>query len=442
MMLAGWGRYPRYQTEFLEAREPDELLTFLRGRDAVIARGAGRAYGDAAIGVGVTLGVNALNRMISFDRMSCELRVEAGVTLAEIIHAFLPRGFFPPVVPGTQHVTVAGMVAANVHGKNHHCAGAFGSYVERLTLVPAEGSEIVCSRQEHPDLFFATLGGMGLTGVIRDVTFRMMPVETGFVCCETLALPHFDAAIQAFEQSGAWTYVVAWIDALARGSALGRSVLFRGVHARHDDLEAAHVNGARIERRKWRATVPIDLPVSILSRPAVRLFNHLYYRRGGRGAEPRLMPLASYFFPLDAIGEWNRLYGRQGFLQHQSVFPKSVSRDAVGAILDCVSAMGSPSFLAVLKLMGQGDRSLMGFPMEGYTLALDFPATKENLELIEVLDGIVVGHGGRLYLAKDASQKRETVEAGYPGIEAFRELRQASGAAAKFRSRQSERLGL
>lgn len=442
MILAGWGRYPRYQTEFLEARDPDELPVLLRGRDALIARGAGRAYGDAAIGAGTTLGLDALNRMISFDRTSCELRVEASVTLADIIHAFLPRGFFPPVVPGTQHVTVAGMVAANVHGKNHQCAGAFGDYVERLTLVTADGSEIVCSRQEHPDLFFATLGGMGLTGVIRDVTFRMMPVETGFVCCETLALPDLDAAMQAFEQSRAWTYVVAWVDALARGSALGRSVLFRGVHARHEDLEAAHVNGTRTDRRGWRATVPIDLPMSIVSRPAVRLFNHLYYRRGGRGAEPRLTPLGSYFFPLDAIGEWNRLYGRRGFLQHQSVFAKSLSRDAIGAILDRVSAVGSPSFLAVLKLMGPSDRSLMGFPMEGYTLALDFPATGQSLQLIEALDRIVVAHGGRLYLAKDASQKRETVEAGYPGIAEFRALRKASGAATTFRSRQSERLGL
>lgn len=442
MMLAGWGRYPRHESDLFEMRAPGEIPALVRSADTVIARGAGRSYGDAAIGIGATLSLRSLDRMIGFDPQSGELRIEAGVMLSDIVRTFLPRGFFPPVVPGTQYVTVGGMVAANVHGKNHHRAGAFGRHVISLSLLTADGSEVLCSRHDNPGLFFATIGGMGLTGIIREVTFRMMPVETAFICGETLALPDLDATMRAFEHSRDWTYSVAWIDALAQGPSLGRSLLFRGEHVRRDEIDGMKNDKEKAWDARHRHRVPFELPASPVNRLTVRAFNRLYYWRGACGRKSRIVHLEPYFFPLDSISDWNRLYGPRGFLQHQSIFPKANSRDAIGTMLEYVARSARPPSLAVLKLMGPGDESPMGFPMEGYTLALDFPVNAGTLKLVEILDGIVLAHGGRLYLAKDARQEREVMEAGYPHVGAFRALRKATGAAAKFRSCQSERLGL
>jgi FAD/FMN-containing dehydrogenase len=436
MLISGWGNYPRWDARLLTARDPDELPRRLAESGAIIARGAGRAYGDAAIGSDTTLLMTGLNRMIAFDSVTASLTVEAGVTLAEILEAFVPRGFFPPVVPGTRYVTVGGMVAANVHGKNHHKVGGFGSHVERLTLLAADGSQLVCSPCENADMFRATVGGMGLTGVIRDVTFRLMPIESAAMRNETLVAPDLDAAFRAFEDSRDWTYSVAWIDSLAHGTSLGRSLLFRGEHARREEGDGA----AKDFATRSKLAIPFDLSGFLLNRVTVGAFNALYFNWHRPGTF--VVPLLQYFFPLDAIGHWNRLYGRGGFVQYQCVIGKSRSRPAIGEILELVSSRGSPSFLAVLKLLGPDDAGLMSFPLEGYTLTLDFHATATTFRLLEELDRCVMTHGGRIYLAKDACQSPALVEAGYPKLNAFRELRRGSGAQAKFRSVQSQRLAL
>jgi FAD/FMN-containing dehydrogenase len=422
----------------VRARDPDAIDPLVHDAPTLIARGAGRAYGDAAIGCDATLSLENLDRMIAFDPASGRLTVEAGVRLAEILDAFVPRGFFPPVVPGTAHVTVGGMVAANVHGKNHHTAGGFGAHVERLTLITADGAR-VCAPAENAELFRATVGGMGLTGIIRDVTFRMMPIDTAFIRNETIVMPDLDAVLRGFEDSAGWTYSVAWIDGLARGAATGRSVLFRGEHARADELAGDPARPYAMPKRR-ALSLPFHLPGLALNRMSVAAFNALYFARQRPGTT--IVPLTRYFFPLDAVGAWNRIYGRRGFVQHQSVIPKAAGRAALGEMLDLVSSRGSPSFLAVLKLFGADESGLISFPLEGYTLALDFPASGKTFRLLDELDRIVASHGGRLYLAKDARQSRATMEAGYPGLGAFRELRRASGAATKFRSLQSERLAL
>jgi decaprenylphospho-beta-D-ribofuranose 2-oxidase len=439
MLISGWANYPRAESRFVTARDFGDLARKVARPGVMIARGAGRTYGDAAIGMGTTLSTCGLDRMIEIDRNSGQLTVEAGVLLADILDAFIPRGLFPPVVPGTQFVTVGGMVAANVHGKNHHKAGSFGNYVERFTLVLADGSEQVCSPAQNTDTFRATIAGMGLTGVIRDVTFRLQPIASAYVRNETLIADNLDAAIDAFERSRDWTYAVAWIDCLARGRTLGRSILFRGEHARRDELDTRqHPPYARSAKR--RPTLPFYFPGFTLNRWTVGAFNRAYFNRQRSGA--RIVPIMNYFFPLDGIDQWNRIYGRRGFVQHQCVIPKAASRDALGEILELVSTRGQPSFLAVLKLLGPDDAGLLSFPLEGYTLALDFPASESSFQLLQRIDRCVMKHGGRIYLAKDARQDPALLEAGYPKLMMFRDIRRRSGSSAKFKSLQSERLGL
>ena len=441
MIISGWGNYPRVETRWRTPQDDADFTRRLKTDGPGIARGAGRAYGDAAIGSNTTLSTRHLDRMISFDRASAVLTVEAGVLLSDIIDVFLPRGFFPPVVPGTRFVTIGGMVAANVHGKNHHISGGFGRHIQSLTLITADGTQLVCTPTQNAQLFRATIGGMGLTGIIRDVTFRLIAVETGLIRQETIVLPNIDAVMGSFEDSRDWTYSAAWIDGLARGASLGRSVLFRGEHALRSDLPPLADPQMRALHPP-RLSVPVYLPNVTLNRLSVRSFNALYLWYNRRHAGTHLVPLASCFFPLDAIAHWNRIYGRQGFLQYQCVIPRRKSRDALGEILEIVATRGSPSFLAVLKLLGPDDAGMMAFPMDGYTLALDFPASEKSFSLCAELDERVLAYGGRIYFAKDARQSRDLVEAGYPNLAAFREIRRQSGAVARFGSLQSERLGL
>ncbi|KQP66177.1 FAD-binding oxidoreductase [Methylobacterium sp. Leaf112] len=439
--LAGWGRTPRRATRLLAVRAPGDVAPIHRAETGFIARGNGRAYGDAALGCTTTLALRGLDRMIAFDPETGHLAVEAGVLLADIVDAFLPRGFFPAVVPGTRFVTVGGAIAADVHGKNHHGAGGFGAHLRDLTLALPDGTARTC--EPGSDLFAATIGGMGLTGTILRATLILRRIETGWIRQRTIAAPDLDAALAALEAADRSTYAVAWIDGLARGSAQGRALIYRGEHATLADLadlapDAPHLPPAR----RGALTVPFDLPALTLNRWSVGAFNALYYARGRAGAGPdRLVGWAPYFFPLDGIRDWNRIYGAGGFLQHQCVIPKARSRDALAAILDRVSH-AAPSFLAVLKLLGPGG-GLMSFPLPGYTLALDFPANPANRALLDSLDAIVRAAGGRLYLAKDARQSRDTFEAGYGAAATrFRALRREIDADGRIASALSRRLGL
>ncbi len=439
MKIGGWGNYPVATTDLCSAYTPDAMQALLAGDRAILARGAGRSYGDAAIGIDRTVDLTRLDRFIAFDETSGLLTVEAGVMLSDIIATLLPRGFFPPVVPGTQFVTVGGMIASHVHGKNHHRDGAFGRYVENMRLALADGSILDCSKSTNEALFRATIGGMGLTGIILTASFRMRRVETGLMRQETLVATDLDEIIKHCEASRDWPYTVAWIDGLARGSKLGRGLVFRGDHASCNESGPGRKTLERWHRPQ--KAIPFFFPEGVLNRLTVKALNEIYYRRGASN-QANIVDWGRYFFPLDAVSEWNRVYGTRGFIQHQCVIPKSRSRDALGMLLERVSQRGSPSFLAVLKLLGPDDDGLLGFPMEGYTLAIDFPADTKSLALADELDQIVVAYGGRNYLAKDARQSRSTFESGYPNLGAFRELRRATGAKRKFSSYQSERLGL
>jgi len=439
--LSVWGNYPKTSTELLMPHQPADLRSCLLERSGVVARGAGRAYGDAAAGTQFTVSSLGLNRMRSFDPAAGRLTVEAGVTIADILTTFVPRGLFLKIVPGTKFVTVGGAIAADVHGKNHHIDGGFGSIVESLRLALPGGTVVTCSRQQSPELFAATVGGMGLTGVILEATIQLVPIETGWLRCETRTARDLDAAFDQLEAAISSTYSVAWIDCFARGNSLGRSLIYLAEHAtrRDKDILGPNLDTFPVARPS-RLSVPSLLPAWLLNRISLKAFNELYFRRGAaREGKPQLMHWDPYFFPLDAVADWNRIYGQRGFVQYQCVVPFHQARCVMMEIMDRVSRRGDASFLAVLKQLGEGG-GLISFPLRGYTLTMDFPVTDSIFAFLDELDQLVVAAGGRLYLAKDARQSRTTFESGYPGLGKFKELRRQIGANTRFVSYLSARL--
>lgn len=441
MKLSGWGRFPVHEATVHAPRTIEAVRAHVLAGPAVIARGNGRAYGDSAVNPPATLETRHLNRMIAFDPACGQLVAQAGVRLADIIAAFLPRGWFPAVTPGTKFVTLGGAIAADVHGKNHHKAGSFRSCVDWVELMEADGAIRRCSPDSDPALFDATLGGMGLTGIVLSAAIRLAAVETAWIRQTTLAAPNLSAAMAAFEANHAATYSVAWIDCLGSGAGLGRSLVMLGEHASLAELPETRREAPFAGKPARQLAVPLDLPGWTLNRLSVRAFNALYYRAGARQAGTRLVDWDSYFYPLDAIARWNRIYGRAGFAQFQCVLPLDRSEAGLAALLAETSHAGAGSFLAVLKRFGPQD-SAFSFPMEGYTLALDFPVTPRTLALMERLDQITLAHGGRFYLAKDSRMSAATFHAADRRIPAFQQLREERGATPRFRSAQADRLSL
>jgi FAD/FMN-containing dehydrogenase len=423
-MLAGWGNFPRVPVRLLAPGGRADVSAAVAAEPGLIARGNGRAYGDAALNPQATLSMLACRGVLAFDPGSGRVTVEAGLLIGDLIAQVLPHGWFVPVTPGTKFVSVGGAVAADVHGKNHHGAGSFSAHVEAFELALADGRVVACSRTEHPEIFAATCGGMGLTGVILAVTLRLLRVETGLIRQETRRCANLVEAMAAFEAAAAWTYSVAWIDCLAKGTALGRSLLMLGEHARRE--EVGQGRGALVPARRRALRVPLDFPAWALNRWSVAAFNELYWRRARPGI---------------AVLEWNRIYGRAGFVQYQCVLPKAASAAGLTALLTRISQAGAGSFLAVLKLFGTAGE-MLSFPMEGFTLALDFPANPVTFVLLRALDAIVADHGGRLYLAKDARMGAGLLRRGYLRLAEFQALRARLDPGGKFWSVQSRRLGV
>ena len=430
-MLSGWGKFgPRVArvVPFSSKLEPK-----------TIARGAGRAYGDSAIGTVQTVDMLRRNRMVSFDPETGQLVAEAGVRLGEIIETFLPRGWFPYVTPGTKFVTLGGAIAADVHGKNHHCEGSFGSFVDWVELLGADGTT---TRLKPNDALFGwTVGGMGLTGIITRAAIRLRPVKSAYIRQMTIPAPNLEAAMAAFADADASTYSVAWIDCLAKGPELGCSLVMLGEHAQVPELQRVQRRNPLVTPERGKITFPMDLPGWMLNGTFMRLFNMAYWRKGIKGAGQSIVDWDSYFYPLDAILGWNRVYGREGFVQFQCVLPDASAKAGLTAILEATSAAGQGSFLAVLKRMG-AQSSRVSFPMAGYTLALDFPSNAKTLTLLDRLDEITLSHGGRFYLAKDARMAKATLHRSDERMAEFRAWREKNNLAEAFSSAQSERLGL
>ncbi len=440
MRLSGWGRYPVADCNVTAPRGMAGL-ELARGVGPMIARGNGRAYGDSAMNRANTVAMRHFNRMIAFDDTTGQLVAEAGVLLGDVIDAFLPRGWFPAVTPGTKFVSLGGAIAADVHGKNHHLDGGFGNFVDWIDVMGADGHVTRASRQKHADLFDWTLGGMGLTGVILRAALRLRRVETGWIRQSSRAAPNLDAAMAELEAADAAPYSVAWIDCLAKGDALGRSVVMLGEHAPLDGLPTRFRQVPFGPPPRKRRKVPFSAPGFALNRWSVGTFNALYYRLGARKSGTAYVPWDTYFYPLDSILGWNRIYGRRGFLQFQCVLPQKNARTGLEALLRTTADAGQGSFLAVLKKMGP-EGGCFSFPMPGYTLALDFPLSDKVLRLMDTLDRITLDHGGRFYLAKDARMTEDTLHKADPRTKDFVEMRRTTGAARAFSSMQSERLGL
>ena len=433
--LAGWGRYPRVGCELATLRREDELCQRL-GASTLIARGNGRSYGDAALNPELTLSMLAMDRLLSFDAEQGLLECEAGVLLRDLLALYAPRGWFPPVVPGTAEVTVGGMVAADVHGKNHHGDGSFGSHVESFRLATGSGDILTCSRDRNPDLFRATVGGMGLTGVVLSVRFRLCRIESEYVRAETLGTADLDATMATLAASNDWRYSVAWIDPSAKGSILGRGLVTRGDFAT-DATAASRPTPAS------RRQLPSPALLSVgLNQASVRMFDALYHRVGRFRSGLRPIHYRSFFFPLDRVRGWNRLYGRRGFVQYQCVLPVAQSSRGLRAILEHVASSGHLAYLGVLKFFGRQGEGLLSFPMSGYTLALDFPMRSGTVDLLDSLDEITASHGGRVYLAKDACCRPDHLREGYANLESFAEVRRAAMNGCEFSSVMSRRLGL
>ncbi|HEX7377990.1 MAG TPA: FAD-binding oxidoreductase [Pirellulales bacterium] len=447
--ITGWGNLAAVRAPvFRPDRIGDLRRTVAENRGTLISRGLGRSYGDAAVNAGGVLSHVCLNRFLAFDEAQGIVECEAGVTFDELIRVSLERGFFPAVTPGTRHITVGGAIAADVHGKNHHVDGSFAQCLLDFRLLTAGGEVLRCSRQENSHIFWATLGGMGLTGAIVDARFRLRPVASAFLTVDYQRTANLDQSLEAFSAGDAgYNYSVAWIDCLARGRSLGRSVLMRGNHAAASELRSvgiAHheiaVGNAHPTPRR-RKSVPCFLPNFVLNPWSARAFNSLYYH--GHRDERALVDYDSFFYPLDAVSNWNRIYGRRGFLQYQAALPADASRLGLIALLEAISSSRQASFLAVLKTFGPANAGWLSFPLAGSTLAVDFPNTGPALaQLLDTLDEIVIAHGGRVYLAKDARMSRESFDIMYPGADEFRNLKAALDPTGRFSSHLARRLGL
>jgi FAD/FMN-containing dehydrogenase len=447
--LSGWGRYPRARVRCARPERQAEARAALAERDGapVVAYGLGRSYGDAALNAGgrVVL-TRRLDRMLEFDPATGWLRCEAGVSVDEVLATFVPRGFFPPVTPGTRFVTLGGALACNVHGKNHHVDGCFGDHVRAVELLTASGDVVVCDREREPELFAATVGGVGLTGLVLALEVRLTPISSPWIEMESVRVETLDHFFEVSRESAVFTHTVGWIDCLATGRAMGRGVFMRGRHAApdvHGTGRAHAVMAGLLKAAEPLLSLPVEAPPWLLGHASVAAFNEAYFRGHPRGTRRSLVHFEPFFYPLDGVPAWNRLYGRRGFLQYQCVVPPDPERRAIRRILELISASGMASFLAVIKEFGEIQHGGLSFPVPGVTLALDFPNHGARLyELLDRLDDVVVDVGGRVYLGKDARLTRERFRRMYPRWEEWKVVRDRWDPHGVFQSDLGRRLGL
>ena len=443
MKLSGWGNHPVIESKVVNPKSFDEIKNITKDHESMIPRGLGRSYGDSSLNPHLMLGTSNLNRYLEFKPKSGLLTCESGIILAELIDIFLPRGWFIPVTPGTKFVTIGGMIASDVHGKNHHKHGSFSSFVIDIKLLLASGKVVNCSSDENAELFYATLGGMGLTGLIISATFQLIPVETAFIRQETIRAKNLQEIIQLLQSSENWTYTVSWIDCLSRGDSFGRSILMRGEHAKTDELNNKIWKKAPLKLPKVsQVSVPFFFPSWLLNTFSVKIFNALYYGKSPKQLKSEIIPCTNFFYPLDAVLNWNRIYGRKGFTQWQCLVPRTNGEEILTKILDVISQSGQGSFLAVLKLLGPQD-GVLAFPDEGYTLALDFSIKESLFPLLNQLDKILDEYGGRVYMSKDVRMNKEFFQRTYGDkVSKFIKIKNQVDPKHKFQSLQSQRLGL
>ncbi len=430
--IAGWGRIGR-AGRLLESVDLNR-----DSPHAALFRGLGRSYGDSAVPARETdliVATPRADRLLFFNRENGALRAEAGLSLKTLNELFLHQGWFVPVTPGTQFVTLGGMVASDVHGKNHHVAGTFGHYVRALIMRTADGRIVECGPEREPELFWATVGGMGLTGHILEVEFTMERIPSPWIRCESRRIEDLRAFVAALKEAAReWPFTVGWIDCLKQGPHMGRGILICGRWAQPDEAPPAPPRLRRMIR------MPFDCPEFLLSRPLVRAFNSYLFYTHPRPIKRRLMDPIAFFYPLDAIAEWNRMYGRRGFTQYQCVLPDPGDASIIAPFFERLTRRGVGSFLSVIKDCGAEGRGLLSFPKPGISIALDIPVRDNTSALVAELNRHVIEHGGRIYLTKDQFTAAADFRAMEPRLDRWLAVRRKWDPEGRIRSAQSVRL--
>ncbi|MBT8421498.1 MAG: FAD-binding oxidoreductase, partial [Gammaproteobacteria bacterium] len=412
-----WGRYPQVNQRGVQlAWRTDSLPEISDEHANLLPWGNGRSYGDVCLNRGgLVIGTRALCHLLAFDPDTGIVRIEAGVTLAELLQLVVPAGWFLPVTPGTAFVTAGGALANDVHGKNHHLEGTFGCHVRAFELLRSDGSRLHCSPTENADYFAATIGGMGLTGLVTWVEIQLRPIPGPMLREESIRYANVDEFFRLSDGSDDdFEYTVSWVDCLASGDEAGRGLFSRANH-----VDAQHEDSTDLVLEP-RLSMPFTPPFSLVNNLSLRAFNKLWYARQRKRRVQKNTHFSGFFYPLDAIGNWNRMYGPRGMLQYQCVLPGEAGRDAIGEMLARITRSGQGSFLAVLKVFGdKASPGMLSFPRPGVTLALDFPNRPDVFRLLDQLDAVTLEAGGAVYPAKDARMKAEVFRAGFPRWQKF-----------------------
>jgi len=436
--VSNWGHYPKKKVNEISSSSLERLRESILSDQFFVARGNGRCYGDASLGDNILSSLQ-FDHILSFDKHTGVFECESGVILSEVLDIIVPNGWFLPVTPGTKFITIGGAVASDIHGKNHHIEGSFCDHVIEMDVMLHDGQIMTCSATKNSELFEVTRGGMGLTGFITRVKFSLKPIKTSFIKQVQVKAKNLSELMELFHQYKGYTYTMSWIDCLKGGKHFGRSILMAGEHAAPDELTLKQKASILKPWTDSLFTFPINLPSFILNQYTVKGFNALYYGKNLKRYTTSIVPYDPFFYPLDKILEWNKGYGSNGFIQYQFVLPMESSVPGMTDILQRINKNGMGSFLAVFKVFGKQE-NLISFPMEGCTLALDFPVKKDLFPFLDELDHIVVDYGGRLYLTKDARMKPEIFRKSYRNSGEFKTLVRKYNPDFKFRSAQSSRL--
>jgi FAD/FMN-containing dehydrogenase len=445
--LAGWGNYPASRSTIMRPERVagvGDIVRALPSGRSVIARGSGLAYGDAAVNTdGFVLSTGRLNKFLAFDPGLGIIRCQAGVPLGDILAVALPHGWFLAVTPGTSRATVGGCIACDVHGKNHHTAGSFGYHVRQITLLCADGEVLTCSPAERPELFWASVGGMGLTGIILDATLALRRVESSWVVGRNIVTHDLDDTFRVLAETQNATYSVAWIDATADAKDRGRGVVMLGEHAARGQVPSEASGDPLQFHPPRRARLPAGIP-GMLRRPLVaRLLNNVIFLRYTRSNDAeRVVPASSFFYPLDVLENWNRLYGRPGFIEYQVIIPEDQAAPLIRGMLDTLAAARQPSFFTSMKRMGAKNKAPLSFPEQGIAFSFDVPVREGLFGLLDSFDDKIAEAGGRVYLAKDARCRSEVMDAFYPRRREWRDFVVERDPAGKLSSDLARRLRL
>ncbi|HRS01588.1 MAG TPA: FAD-binding oxidoreductase [Bacteroidota bacterium] len=438
MLISGWGNYPKVDADVYTIEKIQDLISYIQNNNDFITQGNARSYGDSALNKNI-ISTLKLNRFLDFDTENGIITAQAGVLFSDILKIAVPKGWFLPVTPGTKYVTLGGAMASDVHGKNHHKHGTLGQYIESFDILLADGEIRHCSKVENTELYHSAIAGMGLLGIILSASLKLIKIETPYIKQKVIKTRSLEELYELFEINRNYTYSVSWIDITGGAKSKVNGLLMLGEHALSSEVKSNKQKPDVIAGNLLN--IPIYFPNFVLNHSTIKIFNALYYGKELHHEKNAITYFDSYFYPLDIVNNWNKVYGNRGFLQYQFVVPLASGLQSIKKILNKIDEYGQASFLTVLKTFGKRNDFVLSFPDEGYTLAMDFPFTRRLPEMFNELDKIVLDYGGRFYLTKDAHLSPETFHHSNPEIDKFLEIKAKYDPNNKFQSLQSKRLG-